>query len=104
MLVRDACGILVLAHPNDPNGTSLLGLTADLKEQTNIIEQDMLDNIDGIECWHSRHNVVTVEHYLRFCWEHGFLMTGGSDCHQNPVLLGTVAVPDFVAKQFIQMA
>jgi hypothetical protein len=28
-------------------------------------------------------------------------MTGGSDCHQKPVIMGTVQVPDFVAQQFI---
>jgi len=27
-------------------------------------------------------------------------MTGGSDCRQKPVILGTVDVPDFVAGQF----
>jgi hypothetical protein len=27
-------------------------------------------------------------------------MTGGSDCHQKPVVMGTVDVPDFVAGQF----
>jgi hypothetical protein len=29
-------------------------------------------------------------------------MTGGSDCHQKPIIMGTVKVPKFVAKQFIE--
>ena len=46
-LVRNAGGILVHAHPNDPNGTSLLSITGDLGEQTDIIEEYMLEYIDG---------------------------------------------------------
>ena len=101
-LVRNAGGILVLAHPNDPNGTSLVSLTTDLDKQTKIIEEYMLDYIDGIECWHSRNDAETTAHYLEFCSRHRLLMTGGSDCHQKPVLLGSVAIPDFVAEQFIR--
>jgi predicted metal-dependent phosphoesterase TrpH len=99
-LVRNAGGIISLAHPNDPNGTSLVTLTTDLNEQTKIIEEYMLNHIDGIECWHSRLDAETTAHYMEFCRRHNLLMTGGSDCHQKPILLGTVAVPDFVAKQF----
>ncbi|MDI6814922.1 MAG: hypothetical protein QMC90_02410 [Dehalococcoidales bacterium] len=36
-LIRNAGGILVHAHPNDPNGTSLVSITPDLEEQTRII-------------------------------------------------------------------
>ncbi len=99
-LVRNAGGVIALAHPNDPNGTSLVSLTIDLKEQTKIIEEYMLDDIDGLECWHSRRDAEATAHYIKFCRRHGLLMTGGSDCHQKPVLLGTVAIPDFVARQF----
>ncbi|MFB0559078.1 MAG: PHP domain-containing protein [Dehalococcoidales bacterium] len=99
-LVRDAGGILVHAHPNDPNGTSLVSITNDLDEQVKIIEKYMLDYIDGVECWHSRHDARTTEHYIGFAREHGLIMTGGSDCHQKPLLLGTLDIPDYVAKQF----
>ncbi len=100
-LIRNAGGRLVLAHPNDPNGTSLISLTTDLDKQTEIIRKHMLDYIDGVECWHSRNNAETTSHYIEFCKKHGLIMTGGSDCHQKPILLGTVDVPDFVAGQFI---
>lgn len=99
-LVRNAGGIISLAHPNDPNGTSLISITSDLNEQTKIIEESMLHYIDGVECWHSRNDATTTVHYIRFARKHGLLMTGGSDCHQKPILLGTVAIPDYMAKQF----
>ena len=100
-LVRNAGGKIVIAHPNDPYGTSLVKLTKSLNEQIDIIEQSMLSYIDGIECWHSRSTPETTEHYTRFSKKHNLLMTGGSDCHQNPIVMGTVKIPDFVAKQFL---
>lgn len=101
-LLRNAGGIAVLAHPNDPHGTSLMKLTKSLQEQTGIIEDSMLSYIDGIECWHSRNTAETTNHYVNFAKKHGLIMTGGSDCHQKPIIMGTVKVPDFVAQQFIR--
>ena len=99
-LVRDAGGKLVLAHPNDPLGTSLVTLTKSLPEQTRIIKETILEHIDGIECWHSRNDAQTTEHYINFARNHGLIMTGGSDCHQKPIIMGTVKVPEYVASQF----
>jgi len=99
-LIREAGGILILAHPNDPNGTSLVSITLDLSEQTNIIEEYMLEYIDGVECWHSRHDAKTSACYVEFARRHGLLMTGGSDCHQKPIIMGTLDIPDYVAEQF----
>ena len=99
-LVRNAGGLVVLAHPNDPNGTSLTGISTDLDKQAGIIEEHMLAYIDGIECWHSRSDARTTAHYVEFARRHKLLMTGGSDCHQKPVLMGTLDIPDFVAGQF----
>jgi len=99
-LIRNAGGIVVLAHPNDPNGTSLVSITRDLGEQMKIIEEYMLDYIDGVECWHSRNDAKTTEHYIKFAAKHHLIMTGGSDCHQKPLFLGTVDIPDWVAGQF----
>jgi len=99
-LVRDASGILIHAHPNDPNGTSLVSITTDLDEQAKIIGKYMLDYIDGVECWHSRHDAKTTAHYIGFARKHGLIMTGGSDCHQKPILMGTLDIPDYVAEQF----
>jgi len=99
-LVRNAGGKIVLAHPNDPHGTSLAKLTDALPEQTKIIEESMLTYIDGVECWHSRNDTQTTNHYVKFAKEHGLLMTGGSDCHQKPVIMGTVNIPEYVTDQF----
>ena len=102
-LIRRAGGKLILAHPSDPNGTSMAQITANLDEQSRIIQNKMIDHIDGIECWHSRSDAPTTAHYIKFCRENDLMMTGGSDCHQKPLLLGTVDVPDFVSKQFLKM-
>lgn len=99
-LIHDAGGKLVLAHPNDPHGTSLAVLTKSLPEQTAIVQDSMSAFIDGVECWHSRNDPQTTEHYVKFAKEHKLIMTGGSDCHQKPILMGTVDVPDYVANQF----
>jgi len=99
-LVRNAGGIIVFAHPNDPHGTSLVNLTKSLDEQTEIIEESILRYIDGVECWHSRNDIQTTNHYVKFARKHGLIMTGGSDCHQKPILMGTVKVPEYVADQF----
>jgi len=98
-LVRDAGGKIVLAHPNDPHGTSLVTLTKSLPEQTKIIEESMLPHIDGVECWHSRNDPQTTRHYIEFAKKHGLIMTGGSDCHQKPIVMGTVKIPMHVARQ-----
>ncbi len=99
-LVRNAGGKIVLAHPNDPHGTSLVTLTKSLHEQTEIIEESILRYIDGVECWHSRNDAQTTNHYMEFAKKHGLIMTGGSDCHQKPILMGTVKIPEYVAEQF----
>ena len=41
-LIRGAGGKLILAHPNDPNGTSLVTLTRSLEEQQRILRERML--------------------------------------------------------------
>ena len=99
-LIRGAKGKLVLAHPNDPNGTSLASLTSSIDEQLKIIKEKMLPFIDGLECWHSRHDQRTISSYTAFAREEGLIITGGSDCHQQPVIMGRIAVPAYVADQF----
>jgi hypothetical protein len=99
-LIRNAGGVLVHAHPSDPNGTSLVSITHDLEEQTKVIEKYMLQYIDGVECWHTKHDEKTTAHYIEFARKHNMFMTGGSDCHQKPLLMGTLDIPAWVAKQF----
>lgn len=99
-LIRGAGGKAILAHPNNPKGTSLYTITNSIPEQLRIIEENMLSYLDGIECWHSAHDEITVKEYLNFAKKHGLLVTGGSDCHQQPIIMGTVKVPLMVAEQF----
>ena len=99
-LIRNAGGILVHAHPGDPHGTSLASITHDLEEQTKVIEKYMLQYIDGVECWHTEHDEKTTAHYIEFARKRNMFMTGGSDCHQKPLLMGTLDIPDWVAEQF----
>jgi predicted metal-dependent phosphoesterase TrpH len=99
-LIRNAGGKLVLAHPNDLTGTSLLPITKVPWEQTRIIKENMMQFIDGVECWHLSHDAQSTSHYVKFAKENGLIMTGGSDCHQKPVIIGIVAVPDWAADQF----
>ena len=99
-LIRGAGGRLVIAHPSDPNGSSLVSLTPSVARQHAIIRDSILEYIDGVECWHSRHSGRTVESYLAFARKEGLIVTGGSDCHQNPVIMGSINIPDYVAEQF----
>ncbi|MFC1863379.1 PHP domain-containing protein [Thermodesulfobacteriota bacterium] len=99
-LVKGADGKLMLAHPNHPRGTSLIKFTKDLTEQQKIIEEEILPYIDGVECWHSEHDKKTIESYLKFTKRLGLMTSGGSDCHQNPILIGKVEIPPVVAEQF----
>ncbi len=99
-LVRAAGGRLVLAHPNDSKGTSLAVITKSLEEQKKMILEVLLPYLDGIECWHTRHDKHAAAFYLAIVRSKGLMATGGSDCHQQPVLMGNVQVPDCVADQF----
>ena len=99
-LVRNAGGKLFMAHPNHPRGTSLIKFTRDMDIQQEIITESMLPFIDGIECWHSAHDKTTIDSYIKYAAKKQLLVSGGSDCHQQPVLMGSVNVPEYVAEQF----
>ena len=103
-LIRNAGGVLVFAHPSDPVGTSLVTITRDLAQQTKVIEEYMLEYINGVECWHPRHDKKAIAHYQEFARGHNLMMTGGSDCHQNPIIMGTLDIPAWVAEQFSRRA
>ncbi|HEY7728885.1 MAG TPA: PHP domain-containing protein [Candidatus Eisenbacteria bacterium] len=83
-LVRDAGGVVILAHPGTLNRDYMIpGLAR--------------RGLDGIEVWHSKHDTHDVARYRGFVQLHGLLMTGGSDYHgeRTPdVTIGCVPVPD----------
>jgi predicted metal-dependent phosphoesterase TrpH len=99
-LIRQAGGKVFLAHPADPNGTSLAALTGEISEQHGIIQETMLPYLDGIECWHTRHDKGTRKAYQAFAQKNGLMMSGGSDCHQSPVILGKFDIPEDIIKSF----
>jgi len=99
-LIRGAGGRLVLAHGGDPKGTSLVALDPDITRHPAIIRETMLEHVDGIECWHIRHNRITTRTYVAFTREEGLIATGGSDCHQSPPIMGSLQIPPWVAEQF----
>ena len=43
---------------------------------------------------------MSVDDVLKEARKQGLIMTGGSDCHQRPLLLGTLDIPAYVAEQF----
>ncbi|MBN2374178.1 PHP domain-containing protein [bacterium] len=101
-LIKNAGGKLILAHPNHPRGTSLIKYSQDLEKQQAIIRETMMSYIDGIECWHSEHDDKSILSYLNFARQMGLMVTGGSDCHQQPVLIGSVDIPTEIIRQFAQ--
>jgi 3',5'-nucleoside bisphosphate phosphatase len=85
-IVRDAGGVVILAHPGTLN-------------RDHLIPGMARRGLDGLEVWHSKHGASDIARYQGFAQLHGLLMTGGSDYHgdRTPDLtVGCVSVPDTV--------
>jgi len=82
-LIKQAGGLAVVAHP---------GLN-----RTDLIIGELVDaGLDGIECYHSKHTLPAIQHYLEIADQYGLLVTGGSDCHglsKGKPLVGSVKLP-----------
>jgi len=79
-LIHQAGGLAVMAHPG-------------LNRTDESIPDLVAAGLDGIECFHTKHNAATAERYQKIAREHGLLITGGSDCHglsKGRPLIGTV--------------
>lgn len=82
-LIHQAGGVAVMAHPG-------------LNRTDEVIPAMVEAGLDGLECFHTKHTVATVEHYLQMADRFKLLVTGGSDCHghsKGKPLIGTVRVP-----------
>ena len=83
-LVRQAGGVVVLAHPRR-------------MVEDEWIPELVSQGIQGIEVYHSDHNRAATQHYQAMADRLGLLGTGGSDCHglrgSKGPLIGTVPVP-----------
>ena len=79
-LINRSKGLAVLAHP---------GI---LKKKDTIINYCIENNIQGIECMHSKHSIKDTEKFMKIARKHNLLITAGSDCHgeiiNNSLLLG----------------
>ena len=82
-LIHHAGGLAVMAHPG-------------LNRTDEVIPALVEAELDGIECFHTKHSTATSEHYLELAGKFHLLVTGGSDCHglsKGRPLIGTVKVP-----------
>jgi predicted metal-dependent phosphoesterase TrpH len=82
-LVHEAGGLAVMAHPG-------------LNRSDEVIAPMAEAGLDGLECFHSRHSTLQMEHYLALAEGLRLLITGGSDCHgesKGRPLIGTIKLP-----------
>ena len=82
-LIHRAGGVAVMAHPG-------------LSHCDELIPELVESGMDGLECYHSRHNPAACEHYYLLAQEHELLITGGSDCHgmnKGKPLIGSIKLP-----------
>lgn len=82
-LIHQAGGVAVLAHPGLYRADALIPKLVDA-------------GLDGLECWHTKHNGAAAEAYSRTANELGLVATGGSDCHgesKGQPLIGTLRIP-----------
>lgn len=82
-LIHMAGGLAVLAHPG-------------LNRSDEVIPILVAAGLDGIECYHTKHNASATAHYKQIAERHRLLVTGGSDCHgmsKGKPLIGSVLLP-----------
>lgn len=78
-LIHDTGGIAVLAHPG-------------LLKNKDVIEYTISSGINGIECVHSKHNSNDIKRFKKLAKDNNLLITGGSDFHGVPDILGNYYV------------
>lgn len=82
-MIHEAGGLAVLAHPG-------------LNRTDDLIPGLAEAGLDGLECYHTKHPPAVTERYLEIARQHGFLITGGSDCHgmnKGKPLIGGIKLP-----------
>lgn len=82
-LIHAAGGVAIMAHPG-------------LNHDDSLIEKLARQGLDGIECFHPKHNLPATERYKAMARTLGLVITGGSDCHgrsKNRPTIGTVKLP-----------
>ncbi|HEY0828248.1 MAG TPA: PHP domain-containing protein [Bacilli bacterium] len=66
--IKEAGGCAVLAHPG-------------IYHKDELVEQLILDGLDGIEVYHSDHSDADEARYLEMALRHNLIITAGSDYH-----------------------
>ena len=84
-------GRIFLAHPNGQH-QSLRQFSLSLKAQLKVIDE-LLPVLDGIECYYPDHSVTEARAFASYAERKNKMISGGSDCHQNPIRLGTIVIP-----------
>lgn len=93
-LVHQSGGLAVMAHPG-------------LNRTDEVIPELVEAGLDGLECFHTKHNRATSEHYLQLAAHYRLLVTGGSDCHglsKGKPLIGSVKLPFAYVEQLRRRA
>lgn len=72
--IKNARGLVVLAHPKEIEKEYHI----DIKD---IIEDLVIEGVDGIEVYHSIHSLEDTKRYLELAKEYELLVSGGSDYH-----------------------
>ena len=108
-LIKQAGGIVVLAHPFGHENDSLTGITSELEYQAAIIKNLAEEGIiQGLECYHPLHlgimNNALPAFYFSLCKKFKLVPTGGSDYHGDKKgdQLGRFYVPDFIGKLLLE--
>ena len=99
-LIRNAGGLVTLAHPHGDKSYSFSGITLNMNKQEKIIKS-MLPNLDAIECFYPTHNEKITKKYIAITKKLRLEITGGSDHHGGKRdQLGQIYVPNYVANNF----
>jgi len=67
-LIHYVRGLAFFAHPG-------------IENRDELIDQFVVQGMDGLEVWHSKHSPAQVKHYLELADKKGLLVSGGSDSH-----------------------
>lgn len=81
-MIRRSGGVPVIAHPGTMGSDKYFPV---------YIEK----GLRGVEAFHSKHNFVVNNKYVRLAKKYGLLITGGSDCHgmgPGRILIGKTTV------------
>ena len=82
-LIHQAGGLAAMAHPGLTRADDLIPRLAEF-------------GMDGLECFHTKHNGSLTEQYRSLATRLNLLITGGSDCHgttKGRPIIGTVKLP-----------